>query len=86
MRTPASTDKEILLREINEVEAVLANISRVVGCTCIIDPTETLADRVKHLGVILTLEIVQNGQLRQKDGAKKADIFLDALGAMVDHN
>ena len=55
MRRPALTKEEMLLREILETEEVLREISAIIGCTCIIDPTETLADRVAHLGYITAL-------------------------------
>lgn len=64
MRNPASTDKEVMMREINETEEALADISRVLGCACIIDPTETLADRVRHLGMIAVVQAANLKELR----------------------
>lgn len=79
MRLPASTDREILLREINEAEAALAEASLVLGCVCIIDPTETLGDRVRHLAMMAILMQANLGQLRRFQNAKLADAALDSL-------
>lgn len=69
MRQPALTENEILLRELNETELVLADISQVIHCTCIIDPTETLADRVRHLGEILITLARQDPRFQELDSA-----------------
>ncbi len=67
------------MREINEVEEVLADISKVIGCTCIIDPSETLGDRVRHLGTMTILLQASLGQLRKFQGAKLAHATLDDM-------
>lgn len=66
MRQPASTENEMLLRELNETEEALAEASLVLGCTCIIDPTETLGDRVRHLAMLAILMQANLGQLRAR--------------------
>ena len=71
MRKPAPTENEMLLREIEEAEAALAETSAVIGCMCIIDPTETLGDRVRHLGMMAILMQVSLGQLRKFSEVKK---------------
>ena len=68
MRQQASTNTEILLREINETEEALAEASMVLGCTCIIDPIETLGDRVRHLAMMAILMQANLGQLRKFQG------------------
>lgn len=79
MRDQASTEKEILLRELREAEDALAETSAVLGCTCIVDPTETLGDRVRHLGMMAILMQANLGQLRKFQNATKVDRNLDAL-------
>lgn len=73
MRQPALTENEILLRELNETELVLADISGVIHCTCIIDPTEMLADRVRHLGEIAYTLAKQDPRFQQLDVALKVE-------------
>lgn len=68
MRNPASTEIEILVRELQETEAVLVELSGMIGCTGIIDPTETLADRVRHLGMLMILTQANINQLRGGSG------------------
>lgn len=69
MRQPASTDREVLLREIEETEAVLAEASGATGCKHIIDPTETLADRVRHLAMMAILAATSLAQLQAEKSA-----------------
>lgn len=85
MRQRASTDNEVLLRELNETEVVLAEISAITGCVHIIDPTETLADRVRHLGMIAFLAAASAQQLQGKLNAKAADATLDSLSRFEDN-
>lgn len=79
MRLPASTDKEVMLREINEAEAALAEASMVLGCKHIIDPTDTLGDRVRHLAMLAILTTAALGQLKQKLNAQLVDRNLDSM-------
>lgn len=84
MRTIASTDQEVMLREINETEQVLAIVSDQLGCICLIDPTETLATRVALLGKIAgrmfeAMEHVAKGNRDAIMYAAHADFHIDNL-------